>query len=317
MNSSSSSNRPLISVVLPTRNRAHLLPRAIASVLGQTYRNLELIVVNDASTDATAEVLAGIGDPRLRVIHREVNKGAAAARNAGIADAVGEFVSFQDDDDYWLVQKLEKQVAALMAPGQTAGWCLSSYIRLEPGTDMYIGGPWYISQLDYSKGIGRGGPDWSLIATPGWLVRRSLLQETGAFDERIRSWDDWELGLRLWARGGKPVVVDEPLWCQDWLLGSGLTRAERARGNDMRIFMAVHGGVWANSRRVTARHWYVAGRLASMYEQAPAGRALLWRSARIWPFDLRTWSALGMSYLGQQRAHDITTRYRALRESLK
>lgn len=308
---------PLVSVILPTRNRAHLLPRAIASVLAQTYRNIELIVVNDASTDSTADVLAAIGDPRLRVIHREVNKGAAAARNAGIAAARGEYVSFQDDDDYWLVQKLEKQVAALTAPGQTAGWCLSAYIRHEPDRDAYIGGAWYIRQLDYARGIGQEGPNWSLIATPGWLVRLGLLQDLGGFDERIRSWDDWELGLRLSQRAGQPAVVDEPLWCQDWLLGSGLTRAERARGNDMRIFMSTHASVWAHSRRVMARHWYIVGRAESMYDPAPAGRDALWRSARIWPFKLRTWAAIGMSYLGQQRAHDLTKRFRALREDLK
>jgi glycosyltransferase involved in cell wall biosynthesis len=304
--------RPLVSVVLPTRNREALVMRAIASVLAQTWDHLELIVVNDNSTDGTRAALATITDPRLHVIHREVNKGAGAARNAGIAAATGELVAFQDDDDRWLLDKLERQVAALRA-NPDASWCLCGSIRLEKGRTRYIGGAGFIRDLDYRRGIGPGGPDWGMIATPGWLVRRELINRVGAFDERIRSWDDWELGLRMWQQA-KWVIVDEPLWLQDWIVGAGLTRAERTRSNDMRIFLEKHGALWSGDRGVMARHWYVIGRGESLHDGGGAGRSELLRAVSLAPWRLRYWAALALALAPRKLMQSLTSAVRARRE---
>ncbi|HEY0974505.1 MAG TPA: glycosyltransferase family 2 protein [Solimonas sp.] len=296
-----------ISVVLPTRNRARLLRRAVDSVLGQTFRDLELIVVNDASTDDTAAVLAELQaqDARIRVLHREKNSGAAAARNAGIAMARGEWVAFQDDDDLWLVEKLERQMQALEAAGPETGWCLSGYVRIETHRDTWVGSPFYVRQLDWRGGIGEGGPEWSLISTPGWLVKRSVLEQVGRFDENVRSWDDWELGLRLW-QATKLTVAPGPLWIQDRIQGAGLTKAERARGNDLQLIMRKHGALWAGSREVLARHWYTIGRILSLYDPAPAGRAELRRALALKPWRLKTWAAIALSYVDPAKAKSWT-----------
>ncbi len=301
-----------VSVVLPTRNRARLLRRAVASVLAQTLRELELIVVNDASTDDTAAVLAELQaqDPRIRVLHREKNSGAAAARNAGMALARGEWVAFQDDDDLWLVEKLECQMQALAAAGADTGWCLSGYIRIESHRDTWVGSDFYVRQLDWRGGIGEGGPEWSLISTPGWLVRRSLLEQVGGFDEAIRSWDDWELGLRLW-QATRLTVAPGPLWIQDRIQGAGLTKAERARGNDLQLIMRKHGALWADHREVLARHWYTIGRIISLYDPAPGGRAELRKAFALQPWRIKTWAALALSYVNPDRAKRLTM---ALRE---
>lgn len=101
----------MVSVVIPTYNRAHVLNRAIRSVLGQTYQHFEIIVVDDGSTDNTEQVVKAIADDRVRYIRHETNKGtAAAARNTGIRQACGEFIGFVDSDDEWLPGKLQKQV---------------------------------------------------------------------------------------------------------------------------------------------------------------------------------------------------------------
>lgn len=308
---------PLVSVIMPTRNRAELLKRSIASILAQTYRNLELIVVNDASTDHTAETLAAITDPRLRVLHRAQNAGAAAARNAGIAMARGELLAFQDDDDFWLVQKLEKQVAAMTAAPAHTVWCLGAYIRVEPHRNRYIGGPFYLGELDFDRGMGRWRPDYSLIATPAWLVRRSAFERVGVFDERLRSWDDWELALRL-STVSKPAFVDQPLFIQDHASGGvGMMRNERVRANDMLIIMDKHGERWRNSRRVLANHWYLIGRIQNLHEPEPgAGRAWLYKSLRASPFRFKTWSAIAMSYFPQQLTRNLTSRFRRWRLAL-
>lgn len=103
--------KPLISVVIPTRNRSQLVKRAVQSALAQTLTAIEVIVVIDGSDPATSAVLTEIDDPRSRVIELPVSGGAAAARNAGVTNAVAEWIAFLDDDDEWLPQKLELQIA--------------------------------------------------------------------------------------------------------------------------------------------------------------------------------------------------------------
>ena len=103
---------PQVSVVIPTYNRAHILGRAIDSVLQQTHRDLELIIVDDGSSDGTAALVRGIEDPRVRYVHQQ-NRGVSAARNRGIAEARAEWLAFLDSDDEWLPQKLERQFSAL------------------------------------------------------------------------------------------------------------------------------------------------------------------------------------------------------------
>ena len=105
---------PLVSVITPTYNRAALLPRAIASVLSQDFADLELIVIDDGSTDSTQEVLAAIKDPRLSSIRFERNRGIGAARHEAVSRARGEFIAFIDSDDVWLPGKLRFQVEVLL-----------------------------------------------------------------------------------------------------------------------------------------------------------------------------------------------------------
>lgn len=102
---------PFVSIVIPTYNRARFLGRLVRSVLNQTYKNFEVIVADDASTDDTAEIIKTFKDDRIRYIRHESNAGAAAARNTGIKASRGEYVAFQDSDDEWLPEKLEKQMA--------------------------------------------------------------------------------------------------------------------------------------------------------------------------------------------------------------
>src|SRR5512137_58568 len=103
------SHTPTVSIVIVTYNRATLLGCSISSVLGQTYGDFELIIVDDASTDNTAEVVSSFSDERVKYIRRERNGGVHAARNTGVRAAIGRFVGFNDDDDEWLPDKLQRQ----------------------------------------------------------------------------------------------------------------------------------------------------------------------------------------------------------------
>jgi glycosyltransferase involved in cell wall biosynthesis len=307
---------PLVSVVLPTRNRANLLRRSIASVFGQTYQNLELIVINDGSTDNTLEILSAVNDSRLRVLNREINQGAAAARNAGINAARGEFIAFQDDDDVWLMQKLERQMAALLNGGPHLGWCICANIRIAENECMYIGGEFHRNQMDFNQGIGPPGHDWGLIATPGWVVRREWLARAGSFDERILSWEDWELGIRLSKEGGF-VFIDEPLWIQDWVYGKGLTKDRHIRAKGLQVIMEKHGHMWRSRPDVLARHFYYIGRMLNLYNGPPVGRDYLFRSLGFAPLRFETWVAIMLSYLKREWMTGATLLIQKLRGLIK
>ena len=105
-----------VSVIIPTHDRAAVLGRAVSSVLAQTWTDFELVVVDDGSTDATPAVLAGFSDSRLKGIRRE-NKGVSAARNAGIAATSAPWIALLDSDDYWMPDKLSKQLRFLAESG--------------------------------------------------------------------------------------------------------------------------------------------------------------------------------------------------------
>ena len=299
---------PSVSVVLATRNRAHLLSRAIRSVLAQSRADLELIVVDDASTDGTAAVVAAFADPRIRYVRLDTQAHVAAARNRGIREARASLIAFQDDDDRWLVEKLDRQVRALDAAGPQAGLCLAGYLRLETSGVRYIGGDAEFAGLDWSRGQ---GPGYSLIATPGWLVRRRVLDEVGLFDEQLQTWEDWELGLRIW-QASRLAFVDEPLFVQDHVEGRGLMYNEALYGPALTRIVEKHGHLWADRPAVTARHAYIIGRAACSYGGIADGRRWLRESLRHRPIALKTWATLLASVGGATLVVALTRLFRRL-----
>ena len=123
-----------VSVIIPTCNRAHLIGRAVKSVLAQTYRDIEVIIVDDGSTDNTEEVVKSFDDPRIRYVKLDVNKGAAAARNAGIRLARGGFVAFQDSDDEWCREKLADQMDSFRDLSMKTGVVFTGIWRIKNDT---------------------------------------------------------------------------------------------------------------------------------------------------------------------------------------
>lgn len=184
---------PLISVVLPTYNRAGTLERAIRTVLGQTFRALELIVVDDGSTDGTAAVLAAIGDERLRPMRLPRNRGAAAARNAGLAEARAAWIAFQDSDDEWLPQKLDLQWQVAAEAPPEVGLILGGYLAEQQSRRTAVRPASILSGGDAQPDLLDGWP----IITPTWLARKSLLDALGGFDTSYACLEDWDLVFRM------------------------------------------------------------------------------------------------------------------------
>jgi len=197
---------PHVSVIIPTFDRAHCLRAAIESVLAQRYRDFELIVVDDGSSDATPQLLAAIEDKRLRVVRHDRNRGAAAARNTGIRAAQGELIAFLDSDDVWFPEKLSVQAPALDAA--PAGWdvsCTGHELRLlDHGVTRTV----RLKPLaNWREALAEG-----CILSPGstQLTRREVFDRVGLLDEGLPRFEDWDWLFR-YSRSGNVLVIEEPL----------------------------------------------------------------------------------------------------------
>lgn len=197
---------PAVSVVVPAYNAAWCIRRAVDSVLAQTFTDFELIVVDDGSTDDTPAVLNTYGD-RLCLV-RKPNGGLSSARNAGIEAARGRYVAFLDADDWWLPEKLRRQIA-LMEADPALVFC-STAARIE-SPDGDVLGEWACgnSPLPTLEAIFATNAH---VAGSGSAVvaRRDAFARTGGFDERLRSLEDIDMWMRLAAIGGY-TCVPQPL----------------------------------------------------------------------------------------------------------
>lgn len=198
--------KPLISVIIPTYNLATHLAEAVASVHAQDWTNLEIIVVDDGSTDDTATVLDALTEAGDLRWFRQNNAGAAAARNRGIQEAKGEWIAFLDADDLWLPGKLAAQFQRLEQNPEAVFSYTDVRLRSESNSerDLECGTDGQPLLLRLLAG--------NLFATPTVIVKRERLEEIGLFDTALRTGEDWDMWLRLachfaHVRVPKPLVV--------------------------------------------------------------------------------------------------------------
>jgi glycosyltransferase involved in cell wall biosynthesis len=192
--------RPLVSVYLPTRNRSALLSRCIASILSQTYRNLELLIVDDASTDDTREILQAYSraDARVRLYHHERAVGAPAARNLAIRHAQGEFLTGMDDDDVMLPNRLETLMTAF--DPQYSLVC-SGFLRKTRTRVLRLADSRMVIDLDdqlMRNHVGNAA-----------LSLTTRFREIGLFDESMPAWQDYDLWTRMIRNFGPALRIDE------------------------------------------------------------------------------------------------------------
>jgi glycosyltransferase involved in cell wall biosynthesis len=194
---------PLVSVIVPTRNRASLLSRTLHTICAQHAVDLEILVVDDGSTDGTPAIAAAV-DTRVRVIPNEGPPSVSAARNRGIIEARGEWIAFCDDDDLWAPEKLAAQLSAARAA--RAGWVYSGDVNVDDSLRVLSGAPppaphEVVEALRRRNPLSSGGSNV--------LVRADVLAAAGGFDTSLRRTEDWDLWLRL-ASLGAPAWVCRP-----------------------------------------------------------------------------------------------------------
>ena len=199
----------LVSAVITTHNRKDLLKRAIDSVLAQTYPNMELIVVSDASTDGTDEMCSRRNDLKYISIPKAESRGGNYARNLGINAAKGEYVAFLDDDDTWFPTKIEKQVKLIEEKKCECVYCLRLMQRINNGTvqGQTLEGLTYKCEGDLSKKIFRH----SFTSTSCLLVTNKILKRVGGFDENLNKLQEYELLIRISQMSSIYYCHKEPL----------------------------------------------------------------------------------------------------------
>jgi len=198
-----------VSVVIPTFNRAGTLPRAIDSVLAQTFQDFEILVCDDSSTDSTVEVSRGYQkrDPRVRTLALPVNQGPAAARNLGMREARGDYIAFLDSDDEWLPEKLERQVGRMDAEPPEVGVCFCGdrLIKNEDPDSVSFYLPERGWEQDTFRKYVAGGISFH---TPIVLFRRSCLETVGLMSPEMRVNEDAEFLLRFFVHFGLAVIPE-------------------------------------------------------------------------------------------------------------
>lgn len=196
---------PVVSVVIPTYNRAQSVCRAIDSVLTQDHTDLEVIVVDDASTDDTAQVVRQIPDDRIRLVEQPVNQGVSAARNRGIAEARAPLIALLDSDDVWLPGKLSRQIELMDASPANVGLIYTGIEnRTSGGAKTFVPtlrGDVFASLLKVNKM--HGCPSTALI-------RREVFDMVGKFDRTYPAIEDYEMWIRI-ARFWRVDFISEPL----------------------------------------------------------------------------------------------------------
>src|SRR4051794_34258617 len=194
-----------VSVVVPTHDRRQILPQTVQSILCQRGVAIELIAVNDGSTDGTGPWLDRLAatDPRVKIVHHAEPRFVSGARNAGIARAAGRWVAFCDDDDIWAPDKLAVQLSALRV-GSARGGCTGVAVggeRLQVIGHHHVEGGDVLASLLESNRI----PTGSTV-----IAECDLIRDVGGFDPGLRGSEDWDLWVRL-ALHSPLAAVDRPL----------------------------------------------------------------------------------------------------------
>ena len=256
---------PKVTVILPVYNRSGSLEDSMRSVLNQSFRDLELIVVDDASTEDLRPIVAAVGDPRVRYIRQARNGGASVARNAGLAAAKGEYIAFQDSDDLWLPGKLKAQMAMLQAAPADVGVVTGSKV-------LYGSGP------DGSYGVGKVSmrPPPASILKPGEdQVRKYLVENRISLQNALFKRDCYP----------NPIWFDDVTRSNaDWAFTAHLAQHTRILESPDPVVMAFSSPDSISRLKKTKAIGLIriVKRNRAVYERYPAEyAAILWRIGRI------------------------------------
>lgn len=291
----------MVSVVIPTFNRSHVLGRCLRSILAQTYRDFEVIVVDDGSKDDTESTISAIADQRIVFIQHPRNLGQAAARNTGIWAAKGRYIAFQDSDDEWLPEKLERQVKLFEASPENIGVVYTG--RWAAGEDgrLHIPSP----KIEKREGnirasLLRGG----FITSQTVMVRTESVRKVLGFDESLRHLEEWDLWIRI-SREVRFRYIPEPLVILH-ASKDGASFNQQALAQSLEAILRKHSGEFASAgRKVLAMQYYHLGNVLWRNGDTRRGTEYMLRAARAFPLNPKYTIAVVACLLGLRRFQHI------------
>ena len=277
---------PIFTVILATYNRAELLGRAITSILGQTFSDFELLVIDDGSSDQTNEVIAAFADPRLHTIRQTSNGGVSTVRNLGIKEAAGAYLAFIDDDDTVEPTYLAEVYAALVhAPPEVGFLWTWKYIVVQTTTGIHRTAL-YTYDIHHQRPL--PGCDYLGKLRPGsggLVVRASAMREIGGFNPEFRTQEDTELLLRL-AERFDYVVVPQPLYSIFQHPGERLTRRSLARIQTTARITELHYHTFVRYPELLSARYYAIGREHYRFGDRRIGQEYLRKAIAYQPTNL-------------------------------
>jgi len=249
-------SNPTVSVIIPTYNRAHLIGRAIQSVLDQTYQDFEIIVVDDASTDNTEEVVSNFDDERIRYIRLKENSGGSAApRNTAIRTARGEYIAFQDSDDEWLPEKLEKQMRLFEIQPLEVGVVYTGFWKIWGHRKIYIPSPGITRK---EGNIHDGLLAQNFVAAPVAVVRKECFRKVGGFDEELPTLMDWELWIRI-SKCYRFRCIDEPLVISYYTPGGVNEQGGLIQAKTLKLILEKYFDDIKKNKKTLAKYYFSIG----------------------------------------------------------
>ena len=286
---------PTVSVVIPTYNRAHLLSRAVKSVLSQTYQDFEVIIVDDGSNDHTRETIEGFDEKRIAYIKHPWNKGVSAARNTGVRHAKGKYVALQDSDDEWLPDKLERQIALLEKAKQEAGVVYTGMWRIKDNRKKFIPG----RAIKKREGnIYEIFLESCFIGAPTTLIRTECFKSVGMFDEDLCRFSDWEMWIRI-SEHYEFAYLDTPLvisYYQPDSISLDMSKGSKAS----QVFLEKHYDKFSKDKRLHGKRLYWTGNFSCHKGDMRRGMRFFLRSLRLYPLNIKCLAAFIISLLGKR-----------------
>lgn len=281
---------PCVSIVIPTYNRAHLIKKSLKSVLNQTYQNFEIIVVDDGSTDNTQEILESFNENRIKYIKHKQNKGTAAARNTGIKHSKCDFIAFQDSDDEWFPEKLEKEMKAFENSTIKVGVVYTGLWYVKNNSKKYVPYP----QITKKEGNIHDELLTGNFVSGLSVIRKICFEKLGLFNESLPSLEDWELYIRI-SKYFCFKFIDEPLaaaYCSSDSASinySNLTKSSE-------LILEKHFEYFNKNKKILAANYANIGLWAFLDGEKKKSRKYLIKSIRYNPLKLRYLSAFILSF---------------------
>lgn len=297
---------PNVSVIIPTYNRANVLGRAVRSVLDQDYRDFEIIVVDDGSTDNTEQVVRAFDKPQIKYVRHEKNMGPAVARNTGIGHARGKYIAFQDSDDEWFPEKLGRQVQVFETASERVGAVYTGFWRIGDSSRKYEPRRREKLQGDIHKELLRG----NFLGTPTILVKKECFKSLGLFDEKLFHLEDWEAWLRISTKYEFHLIDEGLVECFESpdSLSANLSTLIEAH----EYILEKHAGEFGEDKCVWAGEQYWIGNLWCQIGNKDRGRKYFKKAISARPLNLKYLEALVLSFV----SHEKYNRLVALKQKL-